>query len=212
MKFDLFANRTEAGKLLAARLQKFKHSNCIVLGIPRGGVPIAFEVAQAIEAPLDIILTKKIGHPMNPEFAIGAASLKDYFIEYGSAISDHYINEALKAVQDRLTEMHKRFKGASPPISLLNKIVIVVDDGVATGNTMLCAIKLLRKMHPQKIVVGVPVISDTAFEKIDKEADEVIALNIRSDFNGVGDYYAEFKQLTDHQVKNILEQCQRLVH
>lgn len=212
MKFELFADRNEAGKLLASRFIKFKHSNCVVLGIPRGGVPIAFEVAKAIDAPLDIVLSKKIGHPMNPEFAIGAASLKDYFIEYGRDISDAYINEAVQAVQDRLIVMEKRFKGASPSISVQNKIVILVDDGVATGNTMICAIKLLRKSNPLKIIVGVPVVSDTAFEKMDKLADEVIALHIRSDFNGVGDYYESFTQLTDQEVKNILNQSQRLVH
>jgi predicted phosphoribosyltransferase len=212
MKFDLFSNRSEAGKLLAIRFQKYKHSNCIVLGIPQGGVPIAFEVAQALDAPLDIILSKKIGHPLNPELAIGAASLKDYFIEYGRDISDHYINEAVKKVQDRLTEMHKRFNGDRQPMALQNKIVIIVDDGVATGNTMLCAIQLIRKSNPQKIVIGTPVISDNAFEKIDKAADEVIALYIRADFNGVGDYYTEFSQLSDHQVKNLLDTSHRLVH
>jgi predicted phosphoribosyltransferase len=130
MKFELFANRKEAGKLLAARLKKFKHSNCIVLGIPRGGVPIAFEVAQFLDAPMDIVLTKKIGHPLNPEFAIGAASIKDYFIEYGRDISDAYVHQ---------------------------KNLIIVNDGV-------------------------------------------------------GDYYAQFNQLTDHEVKDIIDQCQHIAH
>jgi predicted phosphoribosyltransferase len=200
----MFQDRIEAGILLVKKLRKYKQENCIILGIPRGGIPVAYVIATELDKPLDIVLSRKIGHPMNKEFAIGAASLSDYFIEEGEYVSDDYIKEELQVVRKRLQEMHQKFKGATPDTKLTGATIILVDDGVATGNTMLAAIRLIKKSRPNKIVVAVPVSSNSAFELISKEADEVIAMLIPNDFHGVGQFYESFDTVSDEEVKEYL--------
>ena len=127
----MFRNRTEAGILLAERLAKFKGENGIVLAVPRGGVPVAYQVAKELNMPLEVILTKKIGHPNNKEFAIGAASLHDYFVVPHSGVSSDYVEQELQRIRKRLREMQLAFMGKNKPEDLRGKTVIVVDDGIA---------------------------------------------------------------------------------
>jgi predicted phosphoribosyltransferase len=201
----MFHDRIEAGILLVKKLRKYKGENCVILGIPRGGIPVAYTVATELDLPLDIILTRKIGHPLNKEFAIGAASLNDYFIEEEDGyVSKDYVKEEVQAVQKRLNEMKVTFKGNKADIKLEDKIVIIVDDGIATGNTLLAAIRLLRKSKPDKIIVAVPVASNSAVGKISKEADEVITVIMPYDFHGVGQYYESFETVNDDEVTKYL--------
>ena len=201
----MFRNRTEAGILLAERLAKFKGENGIVLAVPRGGVPVAYQVAKELNMPLEVILTKKIGHPNNKEFAIGAASLHDYFVVPHSGVSSDYVEQELQRIRKRLREMQLAFMGKNKPEDLRGKTVIVVDDGIATGNTLLGTIRLLKKREPAKIIIAVPVAADTSVRKLEREADEVVAVLMPSDLYGIGAYYRDFSQLSDDDVIEYLK-------
>ena len=200
----MFHDRIEAGLLLVKKLRKYKGENCVILGVPRGGIPVAYVVATELDLPLDIILSRKIGHPMNKEYAIGAASLNDYFIEEEKYVSNEYIKEEVQTVRKRLNEMKIKFKGNKDDIELEGKTVIIVDDGIATGNTLVAAIRLLRESKPDEIIVAVPVASNSAVEKISKEADEVITIIVPYDFHGVGQFYESFETISDDEVTEYL--------
>ncbi len=206
----MFRDRTEAGLLLAERLKKFKNDRGVVLAVPRGGVPVAYFVATELGLPLEIILTKKIGHPANKEYAIGAASLTDHFIIPHEYVTPQYIQNELVQIRRTLREMYKKFMGDKEPESLKGKTVIVVDDGVATGNTLLGTIRVLRKSDPDKIIIAVPVASLSAMETLTKQADEVIALLVPEEFYGVGAFYEDFRQVTDEEVMFYLDKLREL--
>ena len=195
----------EAGLMLAARLQKYKDKEGVILAVPRGGVPVAYAVAKELGLPVQLILVKKIGHPFNKEYAIGAAGLIDYFVIPHENVTDEYIKSELIRIRTRLHEMQKHFMGSKAPLSLEGKTVIVIDDGIATGNTLLGTISLLRKNKPGKIVIAVPVASDNAVEKLSDVADEVISVLVPHEFYGVGAFYEDFQQVTDEEVKFYLD-------
>jgi putative phosphoribosyl transferase len=206
----MFTDRIEAGLLLAAKLKKFKNDPGIVLAVPRGGVPVAYAVAKELGFPIELILTKKIGHPANKEYAIGAASLTDYFIIPHENVSEAYIQQEVKAVRNRLKEMYRKFMGDKEPVSLEGKTVIVVDDGIATGNTLLGTINIIRKSKPGRIVIAVPVASSNAIEKIAPEVDEVVAVLVPEEFYGVGAFYDDFEQVSDEEVIYYLDKIKEL--
>lgn len=206
----MFRDRTEAGQQLAAKLKKYQNDKGLILAVPRGGVPVAYTVAMELGFPVDVILTKKIGHPMQKEYAIGAASLADYFVIPHKGISDEYIQRELVAIRARLKEMYKKFMGDKIPENIEGKTVIVIDDGMATGNTILGTIKLLRKGRPGKIIIGVPVASKEAVQKISMEVDEVVAVLIPEVFYGVGAFYENFKEVNDEEVMFYLDKLRRL--
>lgn len=206
----MFRNRIEAGELLAARLKKYKNDPGVVLAVPRGGVPVAYAVARELGFPIEVILTKKIGHPSNSEYAIGAASLTDYFVVPHEGVSEEYIKQELQRVRSRLKEMYVKFMGDKEPENLHGKTVIVIDDGVATGNTLMGTVHVLRKSKPGKIVIGVPVASESAVLKLAEEVDEVVAVKIPDDFYGVGAYYEDFEQVSDEEVLFYLDKLREL--
>lgn len=206
----MFRDRNEAGLLLAEKLKKFKNDAGVVLAVPRGGVPVAYFVARELGFPIEVILTKKIGHPSNKEYAIGAASLTDYFIIPHDYVTTQYIQGELVEIRTKLKEMYKKFMGDKDPVSLKGKTVIVVDDGVATGNTLLATIRVLSKSEPKKIIIAVPVASESAVEKLSKEADEVIALLVPQEFYGVGAFYEDFSQVSDEEVIFYLDKLREL--
>jgi predicted phosphoribosyltransferase len=195
-----FKNREEAAILLAAKLKKYQHEHCVVLALPRGGVPMAQIVAKELKAPMDLILVKKIGHPLNKEYAIGAASFYDSIIEPHENVSDAYIMKEVETIRARLKEMHEKFIGHQKTISIEGKVAIIVDDGVATGHTIVAAIKIIRKKNPSKIVLAVPVSSKDALEKIKQLADETICLLQPTDFSGIAAFYEDFNQVSDEEV------------
>lgn len=206
----MFRDRIEAGLLLAARLKKFQNDPGIVLAVPRGGVPVAYAVARELGFPIEVILTKKIGHPINKEYAIGAASLTDYFIVPHADVTEEYVEQEVQRVRNRLKEMYSRFMGDNEPANLEGKTVIVIDDGIATGNTLMGTVNVLRKSKPGKIVIGVPVASQSAVQKLKKEVDEVIALLIPEKFYGVGAFYEDFEQVSDEEVMSYLDKLREL--
>ena len=206
----MFRDRTEAGLLLAEKLKKFKNDPGVVLAVPRGGVPIAYFVARELGFPIEVILTKKIGHPANKEYAIGAASLNDYFVIPHEYVTNEYIQHELVQIRSKLREMYKKFMGDKEPESLNGRTVIVVDDGIATGNTLLGTIQVLKKSNPGKIIIAVPVASSTAVEKLSKEVDELIAVLVPEEFYGVGAFYEDFRQVSDEEVMFYLDKLREL--
>mgnify|MGYP001613979183 CR=1 FL=1 len=202
----LFRNRIEAGKKLAEKLANYKNKkNVIVLGIPRGGVEVAFSVAKALKAPLSVVVTKKIGHPFNPELAIGAVSPDNYTIDEDYKDKESYAKKTIKELNAEIKKRYKLYtKGKLP--QLKNKIAIVVDDGLATGYTMLAAIKYVKSKSPKKIIVAVPVAAHDSYERVKAVSNEVICLHVPVFFNAVGSFYQEFEQLNDEEVKHYLEE------
>ena len=205
----MFRDRLEAGTLLAHQLLKYKKDDGIILAVPRGGVPVAFPIAQILDFPLEIILTKKIGHPLYKEYAIGAASLTEHFVIPDIPVNEKYIEESLIRIRRRLKEMYSQYMGDRRPTDIGGKTVILVDDGIATGNTILASLHVLHSAQPGKIVITVPVISRSAYDKLSKEADAVEALLIPDDFQGVGQYYEDFTQTRDEEVMHFLERSRK---
>lgn len=191
--------------MLADRLKKYKGTDAVILAVPRGGVPVAFAVAKELGLPVQLVLAKKIGHPLNKEYAIGAAGLTDYFVVPHDNVPEAYIRQEVAVIRTRLNEMQQQFMGGKEAIGLKGKQLIVIDDGIATGNTLLATVNLLRKMNPSKLVIAVPVASASAVEKLSEVADEVVALLVPDEFYGVGAFYEDFSQVTDDEVKRYLD-------
>lgn len=205
----MFTNREEAGKLLANKLINYKdNKEVVIVAIPRGGVPVGFEIANKLNAPLEIVLSKKIGHPFNKEYAIGAVTLENSILSDGAKeVSPVYIYEETEQVRALLKQRHQLYYGENKPLSLKDKIVILVDDGIATGNTIISCIQLLQLQKPSKIVVALPVAPNSSLRKIREipEVNEVICLSAPVNFQAVGQFYEEFDQVNDHEVVEILK-------
>jgi predicted phosphoribosyltransferase len=201
----MFQNRNQAGKLLAEKLKKYQKAFGVVLAIPRGGVPVAFEIARELDWPLELLLTKKLGHPQNKEYAIGAVGIYDRIVVPHEEVTQSYIESETERVRARLLEMQQIFMQNKQPEPIKDKIVIVVDDGIATGNTMLASVKILRKQEPSAIIVVAPVASWSAVEKLNPEVDKLVLLDVPEEFIGVGRFYKDFTQLTDNEVIKYLQ-------
>lgn len=201
----LFYDRIDAANRLAVLLRRFRSDDGVVLAIPRGGVPLGRVIADDLNWPLDVILTKKIGHPENPEYAIGAVSLESVVVDpRHSGIPSSYIQEQTEKIRQELKRRQFLFSGKSTLPKVTGKTVILVDDGIATGHTMLASIQLIRNLEPARIVVAVPVSAPEALRKIEDTADECICLLVPDDFFGVGQYYENFEQVDDEEVKRLL--------
>lgn len=200
----MFKNRKEAGFLLAEKLIHYKDTDSIILAVPRGGVPVGCEVAKILKLPLDIVLSKKIGHPYNREFAIGAVSLDSQIINEHSDVPEEYIEKEIVKLRKSLKEKNTLLRGNLPPISIEGKNVIIIDDGIATGNTLLVSIAMLRKKNPAKIIVAVPVLPYSTINVIEENSDEFIYLMAPRNFRGVGGFYEDFQQVDDKEVIQIL--------
>jgi len=208
----MFRDRSEAGRLLAEKLRKYQNVPGVLLAVPRGGVPVAYEVAKELNMPLEIVLVKKLGHPLNKEYAIGAVGLKDMFVIPHENVTEFYIQNQVQKIRTRLHEMQKKFMGDKEPQDIEGKTVIIIDDGVATGNTLLATIEILKKQKPKKIVVAAPVVSRSAAHKLTKEADELISLLIPDSFYGVGVFYEDFSQVSDEEVLGYLQKLKEMKH
>ncbi|GEM_PF-385146 len=208
----LFKNRYDAADKLSKRLEKYRRTESVVLAIPRGGLEIGVIVSENLGAPLDIVLTKKIGHPVNPEYAIGAVSLDKEIVNSREGIPEEYVKRETKKVQRLLKKRYELYRGGKKPLSLRDKNVILVDDGMATGSTILVAIEFIRKEKPKKIIVAVPVSHTEALERVKKKADEVICLYSAWDFVAVGQFYQEFEQVSDEDAIRLLRKSERNTH
>jgi len=204
-----FIDREDAALQLAKKLQKYKDESGVVLAVPRGGVPVGYVIAKQLHFDLDLLMSKKLGHPYNEEFAIGAVGLEDEIIEETQGISPEYIDEEVINIHTQLQERYRKFMGDKQPVDITGKVVILVDDGVATGRTILATLQMLRRRNPKKLVVAVPVSSVDAAERISKEVDEFVCLETPVPFFGVGRFYKDFSQTTDEEVISLLKEFTR---
>lgn len=209
----MFATRDEAGRLLGRYLQAREAQADVVLGLPRGGVIVAAEVAKALDLPLDVLIVRKIGHPAQREFAVGALAEPDVVVLDPAVVSaDAALHQSLKGIireeQDRLQRYRTTFH-LSPAADLREKTVILVDDGLATGATTEAAIVSVRKQGAARAIVATPVASGDAVRRLSKVADEVVALHVDEDFDAVGRYYRVFHQASDEEVLAALRAARR---
>lgn len=207
----MFKDRFEAGRLLAKALEAYRGTDAIVLAIPRGALQIGQVLHEELGLPLDIIVTKKIPHPMSEEFAIGAVGPEgEYFVDIQAArdVSPLYIDAQRKKLASLVEEKYERYRGRRPKPKLRGKTVIIVDDGIATGSTMLAAIHVIKKQKPAKIVVAVPVGPSAAIRRMREETNEVVCLLIPDFFFAIGAFYGDFPQVEDEEAIDILRKCQ----
>ena len=211
-----FENRTEAGRKLAKRLSGYANRNdVIVLGVPRGGVPVAFEISQALKVPLDVFLVRKLGAPGQEELAMGAIAsggvrILDRETIEALGVSDLDIESITSKEQKELQRRERAYRGGRPPLDVHEKTVIVVDDGIATGSSLRAGIKALRQMKPARIVVAVPVAPASTCGHLEREVDELVCLDTPELFYAIGQFYADFSQVTDEEVQGLLRQSAEL--
>ena len=208
----MFQDRFEAARQLSDRLGKYKnHRNSVVLAIPRGGVQLGFVLSQSLGLPLDVILIKKIGHPLNPEFAIGSVSLSRVSVTE-EALKQYEIPRAfvaaeIRRLREELKKRYELYRGGEKPIPLRDKIVIVTDDGVATGNTLFAAVDAVRREHPKSVVVAIPVAPKHALKLLEQKADEVVCLEAPEEFSAVGQFYNHFDPVQDQEAIRLLKEA-----
>ena len=213
-----FFDRREGGQFLAESLTAYAdREDVIVLALPRGGVPVAAEVAKRLNAPLDVFVVRKLGLPGHPELAMGAIASGGARVFNGEVVNALRIpDEMIDAVSaEELIELQRRekaYRAGRPPLELEGKTVIVVDDGVATGSTMLAAVSALRQLNAARIVVAAPVIAASTYSEMQRAADEVAAVILPENFYAVGLWYQDFSQTTDDEVRELLGQAARRHH
>lgn len=207
----MFNNRSSAGRQLAEALSRYEdREDTIVLALPRGGVPVAFEVAQRLHLPLDVLVTRKIGVPGHKELAMGAISaggvrvMNDDVVRM-AGVSESQIREVVDAEKRRARQQEEAFRGNKDALSAEGKHVILVDDGLATGASMRAALKAVQAQKPAETIVAVPVGSPDSVRAFEKMADKVVALEAPSGFQAVGQFYAVFDQTTDEEVRKLLK-------
>ena len=212
-----FADRRQAGARLAAALDHLRAARPVVLALPRGGVPVAFEVAKALDAPLDLVLVRKIGVPGHEELALGAVvnGVHPQFVlnedvAQMTAPPPDYVEAAQKRALAEIERRRRLYLGAAEPIAVKGRVAIVVDDGIATGATMKAALRGVRRQEPDRLVLAAPVAPPSSIAELAAECDEVVTLATPEPFYAVGLYYTDFAQTTDEEVIDLLAQARRL--
>ena len=208
----IFEDRTDAGRVLAASLGEYSgRADVLVLALPRGGVPVGYEVARELAVPLDVFVVRKLGVPGQEELAMGAIAsggvrVLNREVVDALAIPTATIDAIARREQIEVTRRETQYRGSRPPVNVRGKIVILVDDGLATGSTMRAAGEALRRMEPAKIVIAVPVAAAATCNSLRGVADEVICTQKPEPFFAVGQWYQNFEQITDGEVRHWLEQ------
>lgn len=208
-----FHDRRQAGRLLAERLESYRgRENLLVLALPRGGLAVGFEVAHALQAPLDVFVVRKLGLPGHEEYAMGAIASGGVRVMNplpGMAVSPEAVAAVVAREEAELVRRELLYRAGSGAVSLRGRAVIVVDDGLATGSTMRAAVLAIRQQHPAQVVVAVPVGAEETCKALRGEADEVICLATPRPFRAVGLWYRDFPQCTDDEVRELLEEAHR---
>lgn len=207
----MFKDRTEVGILLGQKIRTLDIKNPMVLAIPRGGVPVAREIALEINAPLDLIITRKIGHPQEPEFAIGAVTqegevMVDERTIKNLSISSAYIKEEARRQTKEIESRMERYRGRRRYPDLHARGIIIVDDGIATGSTILAAVDSLKRKKPSSITLAVGVAPKETVSKLSSKVDTIICLDTPEPFYAIGEFYASFEQVRDEDVIQILKE------
>jgi predicted phosphoribosyltransferase len=207
-----FADRTEAGEKLAEALSRFKGEACVIFALPRGGVPVAAPVAEALGAPLDLALVRKIGVPFQPELAMGAVAdsglpvvVRNEDVVELIGLNQAEFDEALRRELRELERRKRLYLRGRPHAEVQGRVAIVIDDGVATGATTRAALRAVRARRPKKLVLAVPVAPTDTLEELRLEADEIVCLEAHRFFTAIGCYYADFSQVEDETVVALLD-------
>lgn len=206
-----FENRNDAGERMVPLLESYRGAaDTLILGLPRGGVVVALEIALGLGLPMDVWVTRKVGAPMNPELAIGAVdSDGELLLDENTAklyeVSDRYIREEVELQQQEVKRRYERYRGVAQAPDVSGKTVIVVDDGVATGYTIMAAIGSIRRNGAAKIVCAVPVASPRVISRLEQQVDEIHCLSTPSYFSAVGEFYRNFSQVSDEEVLECLQ-------
>lgn len=213
-----FANRREAGRILAGRLGAYAaRGDVVVLGLPRGGMPAALEVATALGAPIDVFVVRKLGVPSQPELAMGAIAsggirvLNDDVIRL-CGIPSHIIEHVARVEQQELERRERSYRDGRPALAIAGRVAILVDDGLATGSTMRAAVAAVRRLQPSRVVVAVPVGTRNTCEELALIADEVVCAAMPDGFGSVGAWYEDFSQTIDDEVKAALQSARSAAH
>lgn len=210
-----FSDRVEAGRLLGAELAKHKlPANVIVLALPRGGVPVGLEVAKTLHAPLDVVVVRKLGVPWQPELAMGAIAGSSEQVLNKELIADlrvsrQEVNAAVAKERAEVERREKLYRAGRPARDLRGRVVLLVDDGLATGSTMLVAARYVRAFKPAKMIIAVPVGSVEACERLKKQADDFLCLATPPSFMAVGEWFRDFRQVSDAEVQRLLEESRQ---
>ena len=211
----VFLNREEAGRELAKKLKAYENTpGVLVLGIPRGGVPVAFQVATELQAPLDVFVVRKLGVPAREELAFGAIAsggirFLDSEIVEAVGISGLEIERITAKERQELERREVAYRGERPPLAVQGQTVILVDDGIATGSSMQVAITALRQMKPVRLVVAAPVIPVSTCKRLRREVDELICVQMPASFYAIGEFYENFSQVSDEEVTDLLRRITR---
>lgn len=210
-----FPDRREAGRRLAEQLSDYKKRDCVVLALPRGGVPVAAEIAKQLLAPLDLLMVRKIGAPGHPEFAIGAVvegaqpqHVMNDHIPKSFRPTDDYVDAEISRLTAEIERRRQRYLGDRKPVPVAGRTAILVDDGIATGATALVALRALARLKPAEIVLAVPVAAQDALERLRSETDRIICLLDPWPFRAVGLHYENFDQVEDNEVVAALRETQ----
>ena len=205
-EFDIerFENRENAGRTLASEIKKRNIKANYVVALPRGGVPVAKAIAEELDLPIKLCYVKKIGHPSNDEYAIGAVTDEEELIINSEHVTDEYIQETIREARSRIEEMRSKFDHEYTKDEFINKTVILVDDGIATGICLQLAASILKKIKVKKIIIATPICAANTVQSMLRISDQFVCLLQPLNFVGIGAYYNDFKQLTDKEVVRIL--------
>lgn len=212
----MFRDRSDAGRQLAAKLIHLKAQRPVVLCLPRGGVPVGFEIARALDAPLDLVLVRKIGVPWQPELALGAVTdggdpevFIDRRLAVELAIAEEYIRAETSRQIDEIERRRRVYGTGHEPLEVAGRTAIVVDDGIATGATMRVALRAIRRRNPTRLILAVPVAAEDTLAALRPEVDEAVCLETPPDLGAIGFFYRDFHQLTDAEVRELLARAAR---
>ena len=210
----VFKDRIDAGRKLAQALPHLRGKDVVILGIPRGGVVVANEVAKSLGAPLDVVVTRKIEAPGEPEFALGAVTQEgDVMMDRAAAESlgatPEYLEDQIRIKREEVKERMERLRGDAPYPELEGKAVVIVDDGIATGSSVSAAVMSVKKRNPKEIVVAVPVAPADAVQALAEDGTKVVCLETPGAFLAIGEFYLDFEQVEDMEVKRILSQSRQ---
>jgi putative phosphoribosyl transferase len=205
----VFADRRHAGRLLAGQLQRFAAEHPVVVALPRGGVPVGFEIAQALAAPLEILAVRKLGAPANPEFGVGAIAedgtvVLDRVTASRVGLTSRVLDETVAREARELRRRVARYRGERPALDVCDRTVIVADDGLATGVTEVAAVRALRGLLAARVIVAVPVGVRASLARLGEEADEVVCHTVPGELHGVGYWYEDFSPVSDEEVLELL--------
>jgi putative phosphoribosyl transferase len=207
----MFENRADAGRRLAEQLKPYHKENPLILALPRGGVPIGYEVAKALHAPLDVFVVRKVGSPWNPEYGIGAVASGVLVLDKASlqelGITPYEVQDIIEREQEELNRRQRLYRESEDFPTLTDKTVILVDDGVATGVTIRVAIQAIKQLKPKKLILAVPVGARETVMLLRKQVDDLICLEMPSHFFAVGSHYIKFPQVSDEEVITLLKQA-----